>query len=358
MTHLDDDPVVAQLRASLDKAASTAPEALDHPFRIPAPAATRARARAVRILAGAIAVAALVPIALVVVRAQNATTTVAASGQQAITPAKPGWRWEMWQNVQLQVPDSWDRSHDITQFCLIQDQTRAFVSRPQVAHTLVGCGKSDFQAPTLGPVLAFLDPAQKPELGTRTHPNGTVTIERIGQATVMVVAKDDKPRHRILDSAEIVRGTNAAGCPTATDVPPIGDASPTGPPVASLDHVDTVSVCRYYDNDTSYSYTVTDAKATGILNALRKAPKGHGPDRPGICSAGLPEREAGLYRLWSNNVASDVWVHWDICRGHGIDDGITQRVVTAETLAPLIGVAWTGRVPADVFPRQVTPYTP
>ena len=356
MTHHDEDAVVTQLRASFDKAASTAPEALDHPFRVPAPAPTRLRA--VRILAGVIAIAALVPIALVVVRAENATTTVSASGQQAITPAKPGWRWEMWRNVQLQVPDSWDRDQDIMQPCLIKDQARGFVSRPARAHTQVMCQESDYQAPTRGPLLAFLDPVEKPKLGTRTYPNGTVTIERVGQVTLMVVAKDDKLRHRILDSAEIVRGTNAAGCPTATDVPPIGNASPGGSTIASLDHVDTVSVCRYYDNDNAYAYTVTGAKATAILNALRGAPKGHGPDRPGNCSAGLPEREAGLYRLWSENVATDVWIHWDICRGHGIDDGNTQRVLTTETLAPFLGVAWSGGVPAGVVPRQMTPYTP
>jgi hypothetical protein len=354
MTPTDDDPVVAQLRASLDRAASAAPDALDGPFREAAP--TRRRRRVARILAGAIAVAALIPIALVVVRGENANTTVTTSLKHGSTAAEPGWRWEMWSNVQIQVPDSWARDQDITQWCLIRDQAKGFVSRPQTIHTQVGCiGPDDYQAPTQGPLLAFLDPSENPELGTRTYPNGTVTIERVGQVTVMVVAKDDKLRQRILDSAEIVGEVNGAGCPTATAVPLIGDASSTGPAVANLDHVDTVSVCRYYDNDNAYAYTLTGAKAAGLLSALRKAPTGRGPDRPAECAPGVPEREAGLYRLWSDNVATDVWVHWDNCRGHGIDDGVTQRVLTAGTLSPLLGVAWSGQIPNGVV---FTPYTP
>lgn len=89
MTYLDDDPVVVQLRASLDRAAAAAPESLDRPFRAPAPAPAPAprRLRGRRILVGAIALAALVPIAFFVVLGENRSMTLTTTTPQAIASA-------------------------------------------------------------------------------------------------------------------------------------------------------------------------------------------------------------------------------------------------------------------------------
>ena len=47
-------------------------------------------------------------------------------------------------------------------------------------------------------------------------------------------------------------------------------------------------------------------------------------------------------------IATDVWVHCDICTGHGIDDGTSTRRLTADVLAPSIGVGWGGSISANI----------
>jgi len=336
----DDDTTAALLRRTFDAAASCAPVTLAQPFTVARQ--PRPPQRIARVLVAGLAIAVLVPLAFVVVQSDSRVPTVAASGRAAIVPAAPGWRWEMWANVQLQVPDSWDRSQDIRRACYIEDQIPGFVSRPDASFFMETCSNWT-EVPTSFPNAAFLERFPgTPKPGTRTYPNGTVTIKKIGATEVMVTTKTDALRRRILGSAEVVTGTNSAGCPVGAQIPAFEHAASTGPSVADVRNVDLVSVCRYHPGSVSYSFTLSGAKAVAVVKALREAPTGVGPNDPKDCEPGEPEDEAGLYRLWSGSLATDVWVHWGSCRGHGIDDGTSTRRLSADVLAPFIGVAFGG----------------
>lgn len=294
-------------------------------------------------LLACLAIVVLVPLSILVVQTEASVPVFAASGRAAIEPAAPGWRWEMWANVQMQVPDAWDRSQDIRLACGLEDEFAGFVSRPDSSSGMMEICPDWTQVPTPLPNLAFLDDvAGTPPPGTRTYPNGTVTIKQIGSALVMVSAKDDALRQQVLSSAAIVHGTNAAGCLVGARIPAFGHAVATGPSVADLAGVDLVSVCRYHPGSVSYSYTLSGTKAASVVAALRGASAGVRPDDPKDCEPGEPENQAGLYRLWSGSASTDIWVHWDTCRGHGIDDGIATRRLTADVLAPFLGVAFGG----------------
>jgi hypothetical protein len=254
----------------------------------------------------------------------------------------------MWANVQLQVPDSWDRNQDIHRACSIEDKIPGFVSRPDGSGIMEICSNWT-EVPTSLPNMAFLDGFPgTPKPGTRTYPNGTVTIKKIRSTEVMVTAKNDALRRRILGSAEVVTGTNVAGCPVGAQIPVFTHAPSTGRSVADLANVDLVSVCRYHPGSLSYAFTLSGPKAAAVVTALRQAPAGVGPNDPKDCEAGEPEDEAGLYRLWSGSVSTDVWVHWDTCRDHGIDDGTSTRRLSADVLAPFIGVAFGGSISKSV----------
>jgi len=339
MNQSEDDRTVEELRRTFDEAAGRAPVTLDRPF-------------------------VLVPLSFVVVHSEATVPTVASSGRAAIESAQPGWRWEMWSNVQMQVPETWDRSQNVYEACGIEDEITGFVSRPDGPGNMEIC-QNWAQAPTRVPNLAFLAGPGTPKPGTRTYPNGTVTIKKIGSTKVMVVAKSDALRRRILGSADVVTDTNAAGCPVGARIPVFAHAPSTGPSVADVRNVDLVSVCRYHPGSVAYAFTLSGAKAAAVVDALRHASAGVGPNDPKNCSPGLPENEVGLYRLWSGRIATDVWVHWDRCTGHGIDDGTGTRRLTADVLAPFIGVAWGGSISANIpvpesstVPGLAIPYVP
>jgi hypothetical protein len=310
----------------------------------------RVRRRLGRALTAVVATAALVAMSFLAMRSEPVTRVFTASGRAAIESAAPGWRWEMWANVQLQVPDTWDRAQDLRRACFIEDQLDGFVSRPSDGGIMEDC--PDWaQAPTTMPNLAFLDEFAFPGTpgpGTRSYPHAKVTVAKVGSVSVMITAPGDALTRRILDSAQMVVGADAAGCPVGAQAPILGHAVPTGPSIAHLTDVDLVSVCRYYRGGLSYAFTQSGVKATALVTALRAAPTGAGPDNPKDCELDATEEQAGLYRLWSADSATDVWVHWDPCRGHGIDDGTSTRRLTADTLVPFVGVAFSGGVSKSV----------
>jgi len=349
MTVSEDDRVAEELRRAFDEAVARASVTLDRSFTVAQP--PRPRQQAGRVVVACLAVVVLFAVSFGVVHSESTAPTVSASGRSAIEPAAPGWRWEMWANVQLQVPDTWDRNRDIHRECRIDDDIPGFVSRPDGSGIMEFCPDWT-QASTTLPSLAFLDALpETPTPGTRTYPNGTVTVRKVGSTKVMVTAKDDALRRRILGSAEVVTGTNAAGCPVGAHIPAVAHAVATGPSIADLRNLDLISICRYHPGSVAYSYTQSGAKAAAIVAALRRADTGVGPNDPKDCVAGLPENDAGLYRLWSGSVVTDVWVHWDNCVGHGIDDSTSTRRLTADVLAPLIGVAYGGGTSKSVPTR-------
>jgi hypothetical protein len=302
-------------------------------------------------------IAALIPVIFLVVHSETHVPLVTASGRTAIRAAAPGWRWEMWANVQLQVPDTWVRNQDILQACSIRaGDSPGFVSRPDAGAGFMEFCPNWMQAPTSAPNLTFLDglPGAPPEPGTRIYPNGTLTVRQVGAARVMVTTRDDALRRQILASAEIVDGTDAAGCPVGIGFPALGRATSTGPSIADVHDVDLVSVCRYHPGSLSYAFTLSGAKAAALVSALQRAPAGSGPDDPKDCEEGEPENQAGLYRLWSGPTATDVWLHWDTCRGHGIDDGRNAYRLTADALTPFLGVAFGGGVSKSVPTRTAS----
>jgi len=154
VTTSEDDSTVAQLRRTFDEAAGRAPVTLERSFTVSRQ--PRPRQRVARVLVACLAIAVLVPLSFVVVHSESTVPTVAASGRAAIEPPAPGWRWEMWANVQLQVPDSWDRNQDIHRACSIEDEIPGFVSRPDGSGIMEICSNWT-EVPTSLPNMAFLD---------------------------------------------------------------------------------------------------------------------------------------------------------------------------------------------------------
>ncbi|ONI66874.1 hypothetical protein BWI15_27175 [Kribbella sp. ALI-6-A] len=297
------------------------------------------------------------PAGTAAVAPSDAATGVAADGEAA--PAKPGWRWETYADVQLQVPESWAQSlwagpPDCTEDDWVPEAT---VFRPGGMRGLaLKVCATPKPARQVAPSVVF--DGERP--GVVQLAGGWVRETRkFGDHLVTVTAGDDILRRQIFESADVVETVDSYGCA------PLADRRAARPPaqggLKSVGEITGVGVCRYSigglpiaptgggPENIRYARLQASSRLTGtaadrLVRDLVAAPPGVGPtfSDPRRCPP-EPSPDLGhdflILRVQGTDHAQDVLYRYDGCRHHGTDDGSTLRQLTADTARQLfVGV--------------------
>ncbi|WP_344175564.1 hypothetical protein [Kribbella lupini] len=273
------------------------------------------------------------------------------------TPAKPGWRWESYADVQLQVPDSWAQSlwpgpPDCTEDDWVPEAT---VFRPggMQGMALKLC-PTPKPARQVAPSVVF--GGERP--GVVQLAGGWVRETRkIGDHLITVTAGDDVLRRQIFASAAVVETVDSYGCAPQADRWVVRPPAQGG--LKSVGEVTGVSVCRYsvqglpitpagHPEDIRYARLQASSRLTGaadhLVRDLLAAPPGVGPtfsDSRQCTPEPSPDpgRDFLILRVQGTDHAQDVLYRYDSCHHNGTDDGSTLRQLTADTARQLfIGV--------------------
>lgn len=294
-------------------------------------------------------------------------TDLESSGSGTLPPPDPGWRYESFRDVVVQVPDSWGyASAPRSDWCV--GARNPYPTVPFVDVTsgrglvrLLGCGTDEENRLGLGyprrlwaTHLQLLDPDQATPLGERSDGEWTRIVRDVGGARISLLADAahlDEAR-RVVESARVV-ASDQHGCPTQAAIQAGGFVRPRPAfDLATLAAVERIAVCQYELADTSgeapppghpgllASREIAGPVASAVLAALQAAPVGGGPDAPENCLATMSGDDAVLLRLATADRVHEVHVFYDWCFGNGFDDGTALRELTAEGCAPL----WGGRV--------------
>lgn len=331
------DPTEMLLEQSLNRHAAQAPAddlLLDHVHvRI------HRRRRTVRAVGGSVLAAAAV-LAVIIATSAGKELSRPDSPPQVAGPAADGWRWESYRKVELQVPATWGYGVDLSQWC-VQAKPLPFVGRPGPS-TMAHCP----EVPDVDrrvPYVSFDE--DRPVL--RSFDHGWAREARSIAGTVVTVFSDDPAlRARIFSSAREITGTDVNGCtpnhPTAAD-PTTRPRSEGG--LGTVGDVKSVSVCGYMlqSAGTEPLYTgrtFTGTAATGLVDAIRSAPAGSGPNNsPDVCTPeDLGERVYVLVVHGSQH-DQEVIVRYSGCQHNGTDDGDTERRLTTDVLSPILAGA-------------------
>ena len=209
----------------------------------------------------------------------------ATAAAQPKASSAPGFRWESYRDVQVEVPDTWGYARaPQSDYCIYKSKpSEPYVdlNRGGGAVAAIGCGdalRDDQQAMH----LSFT-----PAAGEKPWSANSKTWKQhsriVGQARITVTASkaDTDLADRILNSAVVVpAGVNPAGCPVQL---------PAVQPV-ELDGLDAgeLTVCLY-DREGEpaglrSSVVLTGAEATTAWQSVLTAPDGGGPDMaPATC---------------------------------------------------------------------------
>lgn len=250
------------------------------------------------------------------------------------------WRWESYGGIELQVPADWGYTTTAAPWCgpPPTQPPEPAVGRPG-ATLAIACvspvAPVEFRAPHvwLGVVR---------DEGTTSHDHGWVEETRVvGEVTVSVMTPDPERRAQILDSARVVADVDVHGCPVQHPLAdePTHRPDPSTGGLEALGQPTDISACTYaIRHDAARgarvpllaSSRIAGAPAVALGDALKAAPQGVGPDDPGDC---VPELALGdqalVLRISDAAGMREVYVRYDGCEGHGIDDGVIVRTMTA-----------------------------
>ena len=293
-----------------------------------------------------------VSIAAIVVLAVGSPVAVlaAAEGGGGVRPAIDAtWRWESYRDVQVRVPPDWAYGVPGRAWCTAPPEGETRRVRPGAV------GRP-------GPIDLILCPTEYPpvnqredwltfnsrdEVGERRFDGDWVEeTRRVNGVFVTAFTNDDALREAILGSAQPIAGTDRHGC--ATDHPVAGDPAgyrpdPAGGGLPPADAVESISVCRYELASGSAAPLLSSARIPGaaakeIVDAIRSAPEGEGPDEENA-GPGSDGREIAILRITTADGAREVVVHYSGASGNGFDDGTAKRELTAAAVRPLLSGA-------------------
>jgi hypothetical protein len=274
------------------------------------------------------------------------------------TPAEPlpaGWRWESYHDVEVGVPDSWgddNGSQRINQWCIAQHLNPA-VGRPG-PNTLVGCPEPSPGLPSGGTLVATTGTFVAFEAAALSASSGSVgpTVEgdrvtvRMGESKISVQAAQPL-RDQILATIHRV-AVDHNGCPVTDPITADPGRQPADPiAVRELTGVRRVATCRYelngrYVARTGSSSLISSIQLVGTpaaeaIAAVAAAPKGGGPDSPETCTVEVSfGEEVVVLRITSDRRESQVHLRFSGCDHNGLDDGVTVRRLTKESVAPFL----------------------
>lgn len=255
-----------------------------------------------------------------------------------------GWRWESFGDLQVGVPASWTYGN-LSQWCVGATGTERRtprVQRPYGASTLVACTGDG------GYGIAFTRAGDR--AGAPTAPSGA-EVRRVGFATgrATIVARTADLADRVAATATRIAEIDVHGCAPDAPLPRLDTFTDAADPGSA-----SISVCRYVRTggrvllDASERLSPQDADT--LRTALANAPSGRGPDAPRSSCIRGPERQA-VALVFDARMAA--WVHYDGCRGHGVDLGADgTRRVTAALLHWALSPGWSGGLSGGVpFPE-------
>lgn len=293
---------------------------------------------------------------------RSAPPTQPSSAADPLPAPSPGWRWVSWRDVAVQVPESWGYGvAPMLPWCMY-DSTVDVERAPYVAQdtsgmgiALVGCAGNapDGHPEPFGPAPArFWAPhvsfgettSGVPDDQMARFRDWSLTSREVGEVRVVLLADPETASltGRILDSARTF-GTDQFGCAASSPVQEATFARPEPFDVASVERVDSISVCQYSRGiapdrpGLMGSRLLVGSAASGLLDAIRRAPFGGGPDTPQTCAQDLYGDTGIALRLHSGDVTREVYVYYDWCFGNGFDDGTERRELTRDSCLPLFG---------------------
>ncbi|WP_296602581.1 hypothetical protein [Nocardioides sp.] len=286
------------------------------------------------------------------------------------TPPTPGargfdgpTRQVSWRGVAVDVPADWpDDTGPGPDWCASDDgrggslyPTRPYVAVDRTyAMTLsIGCPEGGGAPDAFGsaperlwaPHLAFELPIGHLPDGTLTHRGWTFSTRTVAgvRVTLLTDAATRDLVDPILDSIRPV-DTDAHGCDSTSPVQAREFVRPEPAfDVTDVDRVDAISICQYdRGSGTSApgllgSRRLEGAPAQSLLDAVRVAPAGGGPDAPQHCVHDMYGDTALTIRLHTGGTTRDLYAYYEWCFGNGIDDGTTRRELTRGDCLPLWG---------------------
>ena len=252
-----------------------------------------------------------------------------AAAPQAKATSAPGFRWESYRDVQVEVPDTWGYARaPQSDYCIyksLPSQPYVDLNRGGGAVAAIGCGEAlrdDQQAMHLS-----FTPADGEKPWSADSKSWKQQSRIVGQARITVTARkaDTAIANRILDSAVVVpAGVDPAGCPV--QLPAVQSVELTGLDAGEL------TVCLY-DREGEpaglrSSVVLSGTEATTAWQSVLAAPDGGGPDMaPTTCgdAKGWPM----LLLVGTDQVPVSASVGG--CSGNGVADASARGEMRAIT---------------------------
>ncbi|MBM7785887.1 hypothetical protein [Tenggerimyces flavus] len=262
----------------------------------------------------------------------------------------PGWRWESYGGVEVQVPASWGYSTGSWSSCLGRRMKPSVVRVTVVAF---GCWPS---VPNVKYRSDFLEFNSMVDVGTERLDHGWVRQTKIVAGVKLTVGtKDSALRRRILATARPSGRVDALGCPAEHPIP-TPTKGPIGPGLDPSATVDSVSICSYSIRDgwvglapgkVIASTRLQGSQARALVDAVLAAPRGAGPNHPNTGECQDYDRPMGdepmVLRVHSSAGDTDVVVSFSVCAARWTFDGKTSRQLTEDLLRLIIVPPHDGR---------------
>ncbi|GAB2568427.1 hypothetical protein [Kribbella endophytica] len=341
------DPAETLVTESLESHAASAPSDATLLGTVHRRLRRRRRARS-----AGVAVLACAAVAVAGVGIRSLVHPTAAPGPTAsIAQPPPGWHWESYANVEVQVPDQWTEisAGRLTTCASKRPAWDGWVGRPSALPTIaMGCGSEVSALADRVPYLLF---TFNETPGVKQYDAGwTREVRAVGALQVEVFGADAAVRTRVLDSARTIDGVDSNGCAPAHAVATQPSYRPTGKGLASVGTAESIQICAYKSAASSRippllaSASLSGDQARDVGAALRAAPESGAfttshPDRPAtvkgaLCLTGDPE--VFVLRVRSDRGAQEVVVRLNGCGPFDIDDGVDFRVPTKPAVEPLV----------------------
>jgi hypothetical protein len=266
---------------------------------------------------------------------------------------EPGFRWESYRDVQVQVPVSWGyAAAPNSDYCVREAElpTKPYVdlTRGNTVVAAILCGE-ELPDSRQAMHLSF-SPANAAAPWSAPSKVWQQYSRELGAARLTVTAKADQVdlANRILESAKLVPDADPNGCPTALPDPPPVALSP-------LD-ASRISVCLYEASDDRGAFRssveLTGPAAANAWRAVLAAPGGGGPNL-GASSCGTGQGWPVLLLVGADRVPVSGSVAG--CDSNGIADASARgrlRALTGEVCRALLVDPvriWTGYGPSAEF---------
>jgi hypothetical protein len=357
----DDRELDQRIERALHARAGDAPTSDDLPWSLASTARKRVHQRRTRRIGAAAALAVVATFggiwtAIGGPESFNASQPESASGGAGTTNDHPaaqpdssdnsgrresaGWRWESYGGVELQVPAAWTYGVSNAPWCGGPNgrQPDGEVGRgaPQ---DLRGCA-SPIPAERRGQHVWFSrdEGTPQPVAGEQLGGGWVKDVHTAGGVTIEVQTRDPALRDRILGSIREV-SVDQNRCPVTH---PISTAQPVQPQQGlPWDAAVTgVSICGYLGDQhpgpgLTGSKRLAGPAAQRVLDAIRAAPSGGGPDDP---DTDEPFLGGGtVLRFDTADGVREVYVRYASGQHNGFDNGTSERRLTRESLTFMTG---------------------